>query len=131
MLKHCEHCDGIKLNVKSGENFSHQCDKALWREATKRKPAHKESIPQISPESINRESSLWKIIFIDDSFLISLCPFTGDLSEDAKKSYIGHPLLSSRNLSEEHYSFFLYPTLDKLNHHVDKKKKIECFTQGI
>jgi len=73
--------------VKIDESFSRQRDQALWSEnATKRETLTKESHPRISPESINRGSSLWEIIFIDDSFLI--CPFTDGLSEEMRGNRI-------------------------------------------
>lgn len=100
----------VKPNVKINENFSQQRD--LW---SHRKKNHSQrSHPRISPgEGINRGSSLWEISFIDDSFLI--CPFTDGLSEDTKKSYIAHPLLSSRNLDRGYFCVY------ELNHHVNKK----------
>jgi len=120
MLKNCEHHDdAIKPNVKSGENFSCQCDKTFWREATKRKPAHKESI---SPESINRESSLWKIIFIDDSFLISLCLLSRTAYPKTRRNRILDIHSFQHVISAgKHFNFLLYSTLNKLNHHDDKK----------
>lgn len=106
--------------MKIDENFSRQYDKAL-RRATKRKTTYTKKTPSdLSRVSIEEIEPLEDYFYRRLSFLI--CPFTNGLPGDMKKSYIGHPLLSSRNLNERRFSFALYSSLDEFNHHIDKKK---------